>query len=78
MKVRAIRPGYYGVKRKYVGDIFDISDEKKDAKDEFPVAFSKHWMKKVGEESKEESSEPQASKAKPAKKDNRIQDLDVI
>lgn len=38
MKVKAIRQGYYGILRRKVGDVFEISGEK---------AFSEKWMEKV-------------------------------
>ena len=74
MRVRAKRLGYYGTKRKKEGDCFDISDEKKNPKDENPMAFSKHWMEKV-----EAKAPTRSSKAKPAKgKAEKEVDLDVI
>lgn len=67
MKVRAVREGYYRLKRQKPGSIFFLKDEKD---------FSKKWMKKL-EDSKEPKSEEvkkPASKAKTkkAKKDEEV------
>jgi hypothetical protein len=51
MKVRAKQLGYYGKKRQYEGDVFDV-DEKH---------FSKRWMEKFVE------GEPEKKAEKPAK-----------
>jgi len=76
MRVRAKRLGYYGTKRKREGEKFDISDLKKNEKDEFPMAFSKAWMENLEEEKSEAPSK--VSKAKPAKGKAKEVDLDVI
>jgi len=38
MKVRAIKLGYHGIKRRRPGDVFDIKSEKE---------FSPNWMERV-------------------------------
>lgn len=52
MKVRAIRPGYYGYYRA-VGDSFEIADK---------AQFSKAWMEPVEDEAK---AKPKPAKPEP-------------
>lgn len=53
MKVKALRLGFYGRKRVYEGEVFNLKD---------PKDFSKRWMEKVSEDSPEPKKE-----SKPAK-----------
>jgi hypothetical protein len=52
MKVKATMLGFYGNKRRYEGDVFELTDDKQ---------FSKKWMAKF------EPSEPVAHQAKAAR-----------
>jgi hypothetical protein len=61
MKVRARQRGFYGKKRVYEGDVFDITDENH---------FSKRWMEKVvpGQEAVKKAASP----AKTSDKDKQV------
>jgi hypothetical protein len=58
MKVKAVRDGYYGLKRRKVGAEFNLKN---------PADFSPKWMKKVGAVSQhqEEVEEIQEPKGEP-------------
>lgn len=58
MKVKAIKAGYYKLKRRKEGDVFFLNSEKD---------FSKLWMEVVGAE-KEEKAKVSKPKAKPVSK----------
>jgi len=64
MRVKAIRPGYYDLRRVKVGDIFDIPDN----------LFSDKWMEKLEEKSRVTGS----SKAKAAPKAEAPVDDDEV
>lgn len=54
MKVRATRLGYYDLRRRKIGEVFDIKSEKQ---------FSENWMEKVESKGgKSESKEPKETK----------------
>lgn len=60
MKVRATQLGYYGNKRVYEGEVFELTDKKQ---------FSKKWMEEVEPGQKAES--PKAAQ-KPSDKDKAV------
>lgn len=62
MKVRAVKLGYYDLKRRYEGDIFELLDEKD---------FSKRWMEKV-------SASTPVSVQSPANRAKRKLKADVV
>ena len=45
MKVRAIKPGYYDLERRRVGDVFTLADRRD---------FSPRWMQAVPESTRDE------------------------
>lgn len=50
MKVRAISLGYYGERRRYPGEVFEIKTEKE---------FSRNWMEKVSEDTPVKEAKPE-------------------
>lgn len=61
MKVKATKTGYYNLKRRYEGQVFELKDEK---------LFSSRWMEKVEGENfaDEEIQKPVKKSGKPAPK----------
>ena len=53
MKVRAVKPGYYGDKRRKEGESFFLKDEKH---------FSKKWMEAVAKEEAPKKKAPRRKK----------------
>lgn len=64
IKVRALKAGYYGLKRKSEGELFFIKAEKD---------FSKNWMEKVGaREAVEEESDSHSHAKHRLKGDGKV------
>ncbi len=71
MKVRATKPGFYGLRRRRVGDEFEIDAE---------TQFSTRWMEKTEEDKASAVPKPKGKgKREPAQVDQKsISDTDVI
>ena len=74
MKVKAIMLGYYGNRRRKVGEVFEIPDTKypKGHKREGEVvSFSKVWMVEVKEKSPTATAPVKTPTEPPQERDNR-------
>lgn len=65
MKVKATKLGYFNNRRVREGEVFVIADDKKDKAGKVISAFSKNWMKKLDDDSKEKTEVKKEKVVKP-------------